>query len=188
MKQTPPTLCLSPKAVTYDSFKDRASQEEQREISGRDQSEQELMKSQTDCSHHRITSYCSYVFVLCALPDVHLNRLQFIEPLNGLIRAYMSSVLGDCCFCCRRCFFAINIRKKEQTNCSHIYYLSACLSECVCGGGWLRRAASGQHVATLNRNTHTRWWRRQWTPFRYGLAGTHTLQHRHSSSFCWTQC
>lgn len=50
------SCCASP--VNYDSFTDWASQEEQREISGRDQSEWELMKSQIDLSHNRITLAC----------------------------------------------------------------------------------------------------------------------------------
>lgn len=66
MKQTVSLIsscCASPEALTYDSLTDWASQEEQREISGREQSK--LMKIQIDRSHNRITP--SWVPVLWLL-------------------------------------------------------------------------------------------------------------------------
>lgn len=69
MKQTISLIsscCISPKAVTYDSFTDWASQEEQREISVTDQSEQEL-NEKSDWS----LSQQDHTFVLLVLSSVH---------------------------------------------------------------------------------------------------------------------
>lgn len=70
MKQTAPLVssccCCRPEAPTYDSFRDHASQEEQREISAGDQSD--LMKIQIDRSHNW-TALCQV--------------LVFMVPLGG---------------------------------------------------------------------------------------------------------
>lgn len=72
-----PSCCVSPKAVTYDSFTDWTSREEQREVSGRDLSKQELMKGQAEHSYNRITHPASRIIFIytpsCALEQTKAN-------------------------------------------------------------------------------------------------------------------
>lgn len=71
-----PSCCVSPKAVTYDSFTDWTSQQEQRKVSGRDLSEQELMKSQSEHTRNRITPSCSlfdFLSTLCTFEPTKTN-------------------------------------------------------------------------------------------------------------------
>lgn len=96
-------------------------------------------------------------FIVCTCSNVYQKRLKLIIPYE-----LVDTSLSICCLCklCRKCFFVINIRIKQKTNCSHICYFCMCLPVCLWWvDGWLRRAgrrsASGQHVAPLWTATDT---------------------------------
>ncbi len=146
------SCCASPKAVTYDSFTDWVSQEEQKEISGRDQ-----RRARVNEKSYWSLSQQDHTVLLTVLSSVrsnaHLNRLKLpVASTSGWFRSIYVLFMENKRSCCWKCFFMINIWKKsKQTAVTSV--ISVCAFLCVCGGckrrAWGRQSASGQHVAPL---------------------------------------
>lgn len=166
------SCCVSPKAVTYDSLSDRASQEEQRERSewaGVDEKSDWSPPPQQDR-----TIMLPVLFSLHFHVDVwsnFKNDYSFKTTATFRKTAISKAVLRD-----------QYKKKKEQTNCTHICYFCMFLTACLRWvGGWMAEAG-WQAVCfwpacctTVNCDRHRRWWRRWCNPFRCGPTGIHRL-------------